>query len=54
MKRDQTREQCADRSHRCHDNPRMGAAPGQIGPMQRHKVADVVCDEHTPLGCGVL
>lgn len=54
MQRDQACEQCADRSYRCHDNPRMGAVLGQIGLVQRHKVADVMGDDHTPMGCGVL
>lgn len=27
----------------------MGLAFGQVGPVQRHKVTDVVCDEHTSL-----
>ncbi len=54
MERDQAREQCAYRSHRCHDNPRMRSAIGQIRLVQRHKMANVVCDDHTPMGCGVL
>jgi len=41
MERDQACEQCADGSHRCHDNPCMGSAFGQIRPVQHHKVADM-------------
>lgn len=32
----------------------MGPAFSQIGPVQRHKVTDVVCDKHTSLGRGFL
>lgn len=54
MESDQACEQCADGAHWRHDNPCMGPTLSQIGPVQRHKVTDVVCDKHTSLGRGFL